>query len=408
MRILSLAPTSFFNDYGCHVRILEEARALQALGHEVTVVTYYKGNDVPGLRIIRTSPTPWHRDYEVGSSRHKFAFDVLLSIRLLRVLARNRFDVIHAHLHEGALIASILARPWRIPVCFDFQGSLTDELIQHRFIRPDTVARRVFAVVERMTNRLPGAIFTSTRQAADSLRQELGGRASHMPVVPLLDGVNADVFQPNVLPAEQRAGLRARYRIGPDEPVAVFLGLLAEHQGLHCLLEAAAIIKAQGRQVHWLVMGYPTPEYWASVAAERGVTPEVIFPGRVPYADASRMLALGDIALAPKLSLTEGSGKILNYMAMALPTVAFDTPAQREYLGSLGVYAQMGNSAELAKRTLELLDQPEHRRRLGQRLRQQAIDCFGWDRAAATMTAVYQQLQAEKMTYGPTTHAYEE
>ena len=27
LRILSVAPTSFFNDYGCHVRILEEARA---------------------------------------------------------------------------------------------------------------------------------------------------------------------------------------------------------------------------------------------------------------------------------------------------------------------------------------------------------------------------------------------
>ena len=101
MRILSLAPTSFFNDYGCHVRILEEARALKARGHEVTILTYYKGHNVPDVPIIRTMPTPWHRDYEVGSSRHKFAFDVLLSIRLLRVLARNRFDIIHAHLHEA-------------------------------------------------------------------------------------------------------------------------------------------------------------------------------------------------------------------------------------------------------------------------------------------------------------------
>ncbi|MEO6060897.1 MAG: glycosyltransferase family 1 protein, partial [Thermoflexales bacterium] len=69
LRILSVAPTSFFNDYGCHVRILEEARALQALGHDVTILTYFKGNDVPGIRIIRTMPTPWRSNYEVGSSR---------------------------------------------------------------------------------------------------------------------------------------------------------------------------------------------------------------------------------------------------------------------------------------------------------------------------------------------------
>ena len=36
-RILMVAPTSFFADYGCHVRILEEARVLQRRGHTVTI-----------------------------------------------------------------------------------------------------------------------------------------------------------------------------------------------------------------------------------------------------------------------------------------------------------------------------------------------------------------------------------
>ena len=93
MRILSLAPTSFFNDYGCHVRILEEARALQRLGHTVTVLTYFKGNDVPGVPVIRTAPTPWRPNYEVGSSRHKFAFDALLFFKLFEVLLRRELSL---------------------------------------------------------------------------------------------------------------------------------------------------------------------------------------------------------------------------------------------------------------------------------------------------------------------------
>ncbi len=389
MHILSLAPTSFFGDYGCHVRILEEARALQALGHHVTILTYYKGSDVPGIRIVRTAPTPWHRHYEVGSSRHKFAFDVLLSIRLLRVLSRNRFDVIHAHLHEGALIAGVLARPWRIPVVFDYQGSLTDELLQHRFIKANSTAHAIFRRVEHMADRIPHAVLTSTRHAASALRAKLGDR---VPVQALPDGVNAQVFRPDVISAEERAHLRARWGIAPDEPVAVFLGLLAEHQGIRNLIAAAARLKAEGRRLRWLVMGYPGVEMWRQIAAGAGTLPEVIFTGRVPYAEAPRMLALGDVAVAPKLSLTEGSGKILNYMAMALPTVAFDTPTQREYLGTLGVYAPVGDSEALARSVADLLDHPQRRRMLGEQLRRVAVRQFGWDQAALTMTSLYWQL----------------
>ena len=316
----------------------------------------------------------------------------MLSIRLLRVLARNRFDVIHAHLHEGALIASVLARPWGVPVVFDYQGSLTDELLQHRFVKPHSAACAFFRRVERIANRMPHAVLTSTRRAAEALRSELGSRAL---VEALPDGVNAHAFRPDVVSAQQRIQLRAQWGIEPDEPVVVFLGLLAQHQGIRNLIEAAAILKAEGRRARWLVMGYPGMQEWRRAASAAGVLPEVVFTGRVAYANAPLMLSLGDVAIAPKLSLTEGSGKILNYMAMALPTVAFDTPAQREYLGSLGVYAPIGDSAALARGVAGLLDQPRRRRVLGEQLRRVAVQHFSWDRAAATMTSLYQRLLAD-------------
>lgn len=402
MRILSLAPTSFFGDYGCHVRILEETRALQGAGHDVTILTYYKGDNVPGLDIIRTSPTPWRPEYEVGSSRHKFAFDALLGSRLLRVLTRNKFDVIHAHLHEGAVIAGVLAKPWRIPVVFDFQGSMTDEMLQHRFIKAGTLSHRVFARVERIANRLPNAILTSTRNAVPALQRELGESAI---VEALPDGVNTAVFRPDILSPAQRNELRAKWGIGPDEPVVAFLGLLAKHQGIQCLIEAAALLKGEGRRVRWLVMGYPGVEVWRQHAQDAGVVPDMVFTGRVPYADAPAMLSMGDIAIAPKLSLTEGSGKILNYMALAMPTVAFDTPAQREILGVLGMYAPMGDSAALARQVAELVDQPQRRRALGEQSRRVVVQQFGWDRAAVTMTSVYDRLQAASKKVAPASSA---
>ena len=62
-RVLMIAPTSFFADYGCHVRILEEARILQKLGHSVTIVTYRNGGPVSDLTIRRTLPIPWRQNY---------------------------------------------------------------------------------------------------------------------------------------------------------------------------------------------------------------------------------------------------------------------------------------------------------------------------------------------------------
>jgi hypothetical protein len=120
-----IAPTSFFGDYGCHVRILEEARVLQKRGHRVTIVTYYKGRDLPELNIVRTRPTPWHAGYEVGSSRHKVAFDALLSWTVLKTALQVGPDIIHAHLHEGALIGRMVSAITGAPLVFDYQGSLT-------------------------------------------------------------------------------------------------------------------------------------------------------------------------------------------------------------------------------------------------------------------------------------------
>ncbi len=394
LRVLSLAPTSFFNDYGCHVRILEEARALQALGHEVTVVTYHKGKDVPGLPIVRTAPTPWRSEYEVGSSRHKFVFDVLLGWKLLQVLAgaarRGRqFHVIHGHLHEGALIGCVCGRLFGVPVCFDFQGSLTDEMIMHGFISSGGMAHRLFKWIENGVTRLPAAVVTSTLHAAHTLRAAL---PAHIRVQALPDGVDPGGGAAAAPDPHMRAALRAEYGIGPQEIVVVYLGLLAQHQGIQNLIDAAVLLEKKNLPLRWLVMGYPEQKLWLERAVQAGISERMIFTGRVPYERMPQMLALGDVAVAPKLSLTEGSGKILNYMSLALPTVAFDTPAQREILGDLGVYAPLGDNGALAGHIAELASDPIRRAMLGAQLRARVYSQFSWRAGAQTLVEVYRSL----------------
>jgi glycosyltransferase involved in cell wall biosynthesis len=213
--------------------------------------------------------------------------------------------------------------------------------------------------------------------------------------------VNTRTFAPPGTGIE-RTALRALSQslgIPHDRKVVVYLGLLAPYQGTDLLLEAAAIMLNEWgrRDVHFLVMGFPGVDTYRAQADRLDLNGWVSFPGRIPYAEAPRFLAVGDVAVAPKLSATEGAGKIGNYMAMGLPTVAFDMPISHEYLGNLGVYARKGDSRSLAEKLCEVLDNPGHYEQVGAQLRQRCIATLSWDSAIHEIEAVYEQAIRRRM-----------
>jgi glycosyltransferase involved in cell wall biosynthesis len=387
-RILMIAPTSFFSDYGGHIRILEEARVLQKLGHQVTIVTYYLGNDVPDLEIMRTRPTPWRADYEVGSSLHKLAFDVFLSWKGLEVILRRRFDIVHGHTHEGAFIGYFLSRLLRVPLLLDFQGSMVSEMVDHRFLDPQGPWFRWVRLLELRIDQLADVIVASSQHGALLLERDFNCNSRHVHSLP--DCVNVDFFHPGVLPAGEIVARKAALGIPANRPVVAYLGLLTDYQGTPLLVQAARILKQRDVDAHFLVMGFPNVSHYRKMASDLEVSDRMTFTGRVPYESAPAHLALGDVAVAPKLSATEGCGKILDYMAMALPTVTFETPVSREYLGSKGVYARRtGDPDSLADAIAGLLNDPHRRVVLGQELRKRATTHYSWDRAGRLLASIY-------------------
>ncbi|MGH2370717.1 MAG: glycosyltransferase family 4 protein, partial [Chloroflexota bacterium] len=118
----------------------------------------------------------------------------------------------------------------------------------------------------------------------------------------------------------------------------------------------------------------------------------VTFTGRVPYEQLPLHLALADIAVSAKMSISEANGKLMNYMAMGLPTVAYQTPVAREILGDLGVYAPVGDIAALADRLQVLLDDSARREALSAALRTRVAREFSWDTVALQLEGVYDEL----------------
>jgi len=389
--ILMIAPTSFFADYGCHIRIWQEAQALQKLGHRVVISTYHNGDDMPGLEIHRSWDVPWIRRAMVGSSRHKIYLDVALSYRALEVGLRIRPTIIHAHLHEGALIGAVLKRIVRAPLIFDFQGSMTSEMIDHRFLSgKDSRLYRPLRRLEYWINKQADALITSSDNAAQLLGGEFAFPEERLYTV--VDGINIERFRPITPTPEWQAEqqrLRVEMGIPAGRKVVVYLGVLAPYQGIDVLMQAAQKIVPAMPNVHFLIMGYPGVDSYGKLAESLGIAGHVSLPGRIMYKDTHAYLALGNVAVAPKMSETEGSGKIPQYMAMGLPVVTFDTPVSREYLGDLGIYAQFGSASDLAAKLQQGLEQQEWSRRLGQLGRERAVRELSSDRAGPEIEAIY-------------------
>ncbi|MGQ9663642.1 MAG: glycosyltransferase, partial [Kiritimatiellia bacterium] len=189
-KVLKIAPTSFFADYGCHVRILEETLALQKTGARAIICTYGSGRNIDGLDIRRAFSAPLSNGVRVGSSKRKVYFDAWLCFRALATSIRARPNVVHAHLHEGALIGYPVSKLIKTPLVFDFQGSLTCEMIDHAFLRRESLAYAPLRRLETIINRTARAIITSSRNAADILVREFGCPSSK--IFPVPDCVNGD------------------------------------------------------------------------------------------------------------------------------------------------------------------------------------------------------------------------
>ncbi len=265
-------------------------------------------------------------------------------------------------------------------------------MVDHHFLNPrGALYPWVYRLESAIARRLPDAILTSSGRAAALLRDEFGVPPGRVHALP--DCADAEQFDPARFPfPPAEHPLRTQYNIPREAVVVGYLGLLTDYQGIPHLIEAAAALKAAGAAAHFLVMGYPNVEAYQMAAHAWGVEDCITFTGRVPFENAPYYLAAADIAVTAKMSATEGSGKMLNYMAMAQPIVAYDTPVNREYLGELGVYAPLGDVAALAAAIAALADDPARRRALGRELRRRAQEQFSWAAAGERIANLYEVL----------------
>jgi len=387
--ILHIGPTPFFANRGCHIRILNEVKALQAAGRRVIICTYGLGGDVDGVEIRRIWSIPGYTKTDAGFSMFKPLADILLFFLVLQTAWRERVKIIHGHLHEGGLIGWCVKMVlfWRrIVLITDIQGSLSGELRSYGMFNKLPFMLSVFYVLERIICMMPDKIVCSSKASRDFL-------VNHCKVarekIELVGDVVPDTFFAELNSRE----LRKRQGLPIDKLIVIYTGSLLAGKGVDLLIDALEQVLSADDRARFVLVGYPKDRTEEAVAAA-GSSDKVTLPGEVAYTDLADWLGCADLAVDPKTAGSgEASGKILHYMAAGLPVVCYDTENNRRFLQADAFYAEAMTADALARAIGLALANEATRRKYGVSCRSRAQIRFSSGSVAALLHNTYQRFE---------------
>jgi glycosyltransferase involved in cell wall biosynthesis len=195
-----------------------------------------------------------------------------------------------------------------------------------------------------------------------------------------------------IVPADESLKKGRKYLVG-------YVGVMGRQEGIDLLLRAAkSIVYAHGRtDIHFgLVGGGTSLEEMKALAASLGVADYVTFTGRVPDAELLAMLNTADICVNPDVAndMNDKStmNKIMEYMALAKPIVQFDLTEGRFSAQDASLYALRNDPDDMAKKIIELADDPARRAEMGAFGRRRVENELEWRYEVPKLLAAYESL----------------
>ena len=295
-----------------------------------------------------------------------------LAVRELKAwLRREEIDLVHAHMFRAEVIGTRAAVAAGTAV-------IVATVHSSRVRSPEDV--RLLASLTPSMDRL----IVPSEAIARKVRAE-GREGARFAVVP--NGVDLSRFTGPVLPC----ALRREFGIPGSAPLLGVVARLEPEKGhIHLVDAMPAILRA-------------VPETWLAVVGEGseagalraraesiGVNERVIFTGRRD--DISALTADLTIAVLPSLREAQGIS-LLEAMARRVPVVASAVGGIPELVtdGAEGRLVPPGDVAALAEAVVQLLRDPDLRRRLGEAGRRTVADRFSIDAQVRRIQGVYDE-----------------
>ncbi len=304
-----------------------------------------------------------------------------------RVLLTRGFDVIHACNPPDLFF--LIGRFFKLfgkKFVFDHHD-LGPELYEAKFGRRDFFYRLMLRL-ERWSFRAAD-ISIATNESYRRIAMERGGMAPERTIV-VRSGPSLERMQ--IRPPQPHLKRGRAHLVG-------YVGVMGRQEGIDYLLRAVRhlVFDLHRTDIHFgLVGGGTSLGAMQALAAALGVADFVTFAGRVPDDEMLAMLNTADVCVNPDVAneMNDKStmNKIMEYMALAKPIVQFDLAEGRFSALAASLYAKPNDSADLAAKIVELIDDPQRRADMGRYARMRVENELEWRHEAPKLLSAYDSL----------------
>ena len=383
MKVLRVIARLNMGGPALHVAYL--TAGLRDRGYDTTLVagTLARGEDSMGFVADELGIDVVKID-ELGREISPFR-DLLATVRLARVIRRERPQILHTHTAKAGAVgrlAALLAGPARPPVIVHtFHGH-----VLRGYFGP--VRTRFFLALERWLAAHTTALIAVGPQVRDDL-VALGVAPPERFVVVRL-GIE---LEERVRPQDDgRAETRRYLGLPGDRFVVGWVGRMTAVKRTDDVLEAFRLVREQGVDACLCLVGDgPDRERIERRAAELGVIRDTLFLGY--QEDVAPYYAAFDALVLP--SANEGTPvSVIEALAAETPVVATRVGGVPDVVreGEEGFLVDAGDTAELAERLTRLAGDAQLRRRLGKSGRERVVKRYAVDRLLDDIDRLYREL----------------
>ena len=390
MRVLFLSRRFFPAISGMSVYALNLVQELTRCGHDVTLVSQYRGDaagagvygggpppDVPGVHVIGLEslgeqrvnagePADWETDVRAMVAAVEWCH------------GEQPLDVIHAqYAYPTGLAALEAGRRLGVPCVVSVQGG------DGHWVGPCCATHA--AAMKAVLNHA-GSVLIGSKSFRDETCANNSVDPARFTIVP--GATDTARFSP-------RPGLEENLGELRDPPRLLYHGRVDLRKGLGELIAAMPRILGAVPGATLTVSGIgPDVGAVRARAEELGLGGAVTLAGYASYDEAPDRLRGGDVFVSPTYS--EGfSNTILEAMASGLPVVSTETVGVVDCLtdGENGLLVPVGAVDELADAVVRLLTDGDLRRRLAARALGDARRLYSWEAVGAQIQDVYADLR---------------